>query len=127
MTRVLLVDDDRELAELLAAQLTRGGYEVRVADSLFSALEVATVEPPFDVLVTDLHLPDADGSAVGEALGVPVKLALTGSSSAQDEKSLLAAGFAAVLTKPVTGKQLGEALARSLEARRLTSPPGSSK
>ena len=115
MTRVLLVDDDRDLAEMLGAQLTRAGYEVRTADSLLSALEVAGEEAPFDALITDLNLPDADGSAVAEALGVPVKLALTGSGSAEDVKRLLAAGFAAVLAKPLTGKQLVEALARSLE------------
>lgn len=114
MTRVLLVDDDHDLSELLGAQLTRAGYEVRVADSLFTALEVAGEEEPFDVLVTDLNLPDADGTSVGEALGVPIKLALTGSSSAEDVKRLLAAGFFEVLTKPMTGKQLVEALKRSL-------------
>lgn len=116
MTRVLLVDDDRELCELLGAQLTRAGYEVSVADSLLAALQVASEEAPFDALITDLHLPDADGSAVAEALGVPIKLALTGSSSKEDAQRLLAAGFAAVLVKPLSGKQLVEALTRSLTA-----------
>jgi CheY-like chemotaxis protein len=115
MTRVLLVDDDRDLSELLAAQLTWAGYQVRTTDSLLSALQAASEEAPFNVLITDLHLPDADGSAVAEALGVPIKLALTGSSSAADSKRLLAAGFAAVLIKPLSGKQLLEALKRSLE------------
>ena len=100
MTRVLLVDDDRDLAELLASQLAREGYAVCVADSLLSAQQVASEEDPFDILITDLNLPDADGEAVAQALGIPIKLALTGSSSTADAKRLMAAGFAAVLVKP---------------------------
>ncbi len=116
MTRVLVVDDDRDLSELVAAQLKREGFEVSLADSLLGALQVASEEDPFDVLITDLHLPDADGDSVAEALGVPIKLALTGSSSAADAQRLLAAGFSEVLIKPLTGVELVEALRRSLEA-----------
>ena len=116
MTRVLLVDDDRELSELLEAQLNRAGYQARCADSLLSALTIAAEEPPFDVLITDLNLPDADGAAVAEALAVPIKLALTGSSFAADEQRLKAAGFAAVLVKPLSAKHVIEAVERSLGA-----------
>lgn len=116
MTRVLLVDDDVDLAELLAEALTRGGYDVRCADSLFDALAVTRAEAPFDVLITDLHLPDADGAAVAKALAVPVTLALTGSTAPADAQRLLAEGFAAVLVKPLSGLQLLEALSRSLAA-----------
>ena len=117
MTRVLLVDDDRDLSELLAAHLTRSGYQVCSADSLLDALHVASEEKPFDVLITDLNLPDADGTSVAEALGVPIKLALTGSSSAVDAKRLIDAGFAEVLVKPLSGKHLVDAVARSLAVR----------
>ena len=117
MTRVLLVDDDEDLCELVAAQLTRAGFEVAVADSLRSALEVASEQKPFDVLITDLHLPDADGAMVAQALGVPIKLALTGSSSPSDAKRLMGEGFAAVLVKPLMANQLVEALKRSLEKK----------
>ena len=115
MKRVLLVDDDRELSELLAAQLTRGGYAVCFADSLLSAMTGASEEAPFDVLVTDLYLPDADGAAIAEALGVPIKLALTGSGAPADAERLLAAGFAEVLVKPVSGPKLLDAISRSLK------------
>ncbi len=114
MKRVLLVDDDADLSELLATQLRRAGYEVSMADSLHNALEVTSREAVFDVLITDLNLPDADGAAVAKALGVPIKLALTGSSSPADAKRLLADGFAAVLVKPLSGKQVVEALTHLL-------------
>lgn len=109
-----MVDDDRELAELMARELQRAGHTVICADSLLNALEVSAEEAPFEVLITDLHLPDADGTAVAEALGIPIKLALTGSSAASDRQRLLAAGFCAVLVKPLSGKQLLEALNQSL-------------
>lgn len=114
MTRVMLVDDDPELAELLAAQLTRAGFEASTADCLQSALQLKADQPAFDVLITDLHLPDSDGAGVAKALGLGINLLLTGSSSASDSERLMAAGFAAVLLKPITGKLLVEAVHRSL-------------
>ena len=116
MTRVLLVDDDRELAELFAGQLTRAGFDARFADSLIGARELAQAGPPFDVLVTDLHLPDADGVQVAAEVKARVQLVLTGSSSAVEARRLTEAGFAAVLVKPLTGKQLIDAVTRSLTA-----------
>ncbi len=114
MKRLLLVDDDVELSELLARKLSRAGYEVRSADSLRAALELTAVEAPFDVLITDFHLPDADGAGVAAALRVPITLGLTGSSDPADAERLRAAGFAAVLIKPVGGQQVLDAVARTL-------------
>lgn len=114
----MLVDDDLELVELLAHQLKRAGYDVRFSDSCAGAVEVARTEPRFDALITDLHLPDADGAEVAAQLKAHVSLGLTGSSSAADANRLLAAGFAEVLVKPVTGKQLLDALTRCLGAPR---------
>jgi DNA-binding response OmpR family regulator len=110
----MLVDDDPELAQLLAAQLVRAGFEAQTADCVQSALRLASEQPRFDVLITDLHLPDGDGAGVAKALGLGLNLALTGSSSTADSARLLAAGFSAVLVKPINGKQLVEAVRRSL-------------
>ncbi len=112
MTRVMLVDDDLELVELLAHQLKRAGYQVRFADSCASAVEIARAEPRFDLLITDLHLPDADGAEVAAQLKAHVSLALTGSSAPSDVARLRAAGFAEVLVKPLTGRQMLEAVTR---------------
>ncbi len=111
MTRVLLVDDDRELAELFARQLIRAGFDAQFADSLAGARAIAQAGPPFDVLITDLHLPDADAVEVAEAVKARVQVVLTGSSSAVDARRLREAGFAAVLVKPLTGRQLIDAVA----------------
>lgn len=120
VTRLLLVDDDRDLSALLAMQLQRAGYEVQSADSFLSALQLTSEQPPFDVLITDLNLPDADGAAVAQALNVPIRLVLSGSSSAEDERRLMAAGFSAVLRKPISGEHLLAAVAKSVAGARPT-------
>ena len=116
MTRVLLVDDEKDLADLLANQLARAGFEVRCADGLLTA-QAACQQEQFDVLVTDLHLPDGDGVEVARSLKIPVFLGVTGSTDAAESQRMISEGFAAVLTKPLTTRQLvaaiNEALARA--------------
>ncbi len=123
MTRVLLVEDDLDLGELLAEVLAGEGYAVRTADSLRRALEVARAEAPFDVLLTDLHLPDADGETVARALRVPLSLALTGTNAPGQTPRLLEAGFAAVLLKPLTRRQLLDAVGLALATRAAEAHP----
>jgi two-component system, OmpR family, KDP operon response regulator KdpE len=67
MTRILVVDDEQQLARGLAVNLSARGYEVDVAGDGRSALEVATRHRP-DVVVLDLGLPDIDGLRVIEGL-----------------------------------------------------------
>lgn len=116
MTRVLLVDDDRELAELFARQLARAGFDAHFADSLADARALAEAGPRFDVLVTDMHLPDADAIQVADAVKARVQLVLTGSSSGATLQRLRDAGFAAVLVKPLTGRQLIDAVSRCIRS-----------
>ena len=109
VTRVLLVDDESDLADLMANQLTRAGFDVRCADALLSAQALLKTEK-FDVLVTDFNLPDGDGVDVAKSLGIPICLAVTGSSADADTKRMIGAGFAKVLVKPVTASQLVAAI-----------------
>jgi len=67
VSRVLVVDDDRQLLRALRITLTARGYEVVVAGDAATAITVAARTPP-DVVVLDLGLPDMDGVAVIEAL-----------------------------------------------------------
>jgi DNA-binding response OmpR family regulator len=113
MTRVLLVDDESDLADLLASQLTRAGFEVRCADALSTAQAVIATEK-FDVLVTDLHLADGDGVDVARSLKIPIYLGLTGSSAEADAKRMLSEGFSAVLVKPVTSGKLVAAIKQAI-------------
>ena|SRR5947209_1948802 len=61
--RVLLVDDEPDLLELLTFNLLRRGFEVITASEGFEAIRSARREIP-DVIVLDLMLPDIDGFSV---------------------------------------------------------------
>ena len=63
MTRVLVVEDERNLALGLRANLEVEGYDVRVAETGEAALDLARAHPP-DVVILDLMLPGIDGYEV---------------------------------------------------------------
>jgi CheY-like chemotaxis protein len=62
---VLVVDDDARSAALLARLLRADGYEAEVTNDGAAALARLTRNPVPDAVVTDFHLPHADGLAVG--------------------------------------------------------------
>jgi two-component system, OmpR family, KDP operon response regulator KdpE len=67
MTRILVIDDDRQLLRALRITLTARGYEIAVAADGATGLAMASRTPP-DLIVVDLGLPDMDGVSVVEAL-----------------------------------------------------------
>ena len=95
--RVLLVEDDLALRDVVARGLREGGLEVMTAGDGASALKALgpRPQPPFEVVLLDIGLPDSDGRDVCQALRargmeVPV-LFLT----ARDQLHDVLAGFAA--------------------------------
>ena len=65
---VLVVDDDDDSAPLLARLLRSDGYDTEVTNDGAAALQRLTRDPVPDAIVTDFHLPYADGLAVGRGL-----------------------------------------------------------
>ncbi len=61
--RLLVVDDETEIAELIGEMLSGAGYEVMTAESGAVALAMLA-EARFDAIVSDLHMPDVDGAAL---------------------------------------------------------------
>jgi CheY-like chemotaxis protein len=59
--RVLVVDDDEGLLNLMALSLRRRGYQVEQAADGFTALKILSSQPPFSVLLTDLMMPGMTG------------------------------------------------------------------
>ena len=59
--RILVVDDDEALLNLMALSLQRRGYDVVQASDGFSALKILASEPPFSVVLTDLMMPGMTG------------------------------------------------------------------
>jgi two-component system response regulator MprA len=101
--RLLVVDDDRALRDVLRRALSLAGYEVRLADSGASALSEVTSAVP-DAVVLDIGLPDIDGLEVCRLLRregnrVPV-LMLTARDAVSDRIDGLDAGADDYLVKP---------------------------
>ena len=113
--QVLLVDDDHASVETLRHLLEGEGMGVEHAASGPEALEKAR-RHRFDVVLTDIAMPNMDGHALLRALredgryeDVPV-LALTGMARADDVRRALDAGFRAHLSKPISADRLFAAL-----------------
>jgi CheY-like chemotaxis protein len=105
--RILLVDDHQDTAESLAMLLRQRGFDVVVAYSMASALDKAT--SGFDVLISDLGLPDGSGRELAERLAAagPIRaIALSGYGGEADVAASRAAGFRAHLVKPVEPARL---------------------
>lgn len=122
--RILLVDDDRDLRQLVERHLQNAGYVVRQAADGASALELA-LSQPFDLIVLDLMLPEVGGLEVCRGLRVsgtqtPV-LMLTAKSSEEDRVTGLDGGADDYVTKPFTIRELlarVRAIFRRIEAIR---------
>ena len=125
MTRVLLVDDDRQLVRALQITLSARGYSVVPAANGASALAAASAHPP-DVVILDLGLPDLDGVAVVEGLrgwsAAPI-IVLSARHEEQAKVRALDAGADDYVTKPFG---MDELLARVRAATRRGSPPTAS-
>jgi PAS domain S-box-containing protein len=111
--RVLVVDDNRDGAEMIAGLLAAAGHEVRVANDASQALVVIDTFAP-QVAILDIGLPVMDGYALGGELrarlggAAPVLIALTGYGQDQDRRRSEEAGFALHLVKPVDAETLVE-------------------
>jgi len=116
--KVLIVEDNEDSRELLAAILTQRGYEVATAEDGQSGIDGALAERP-QVLLVDIGLPGIDGYGlareVRRKLGDDVYLvALTGYGQPQDRSRAIDAGFDVHLTKPVDIDALERLLASRL-------------
>jgi len=101
--RLLVVEDDRALREVLRRMLTLAGYDVRLAESGADALAQASTASP-DAIILDIGLPDIDGLDVCRMLRregnrVPV-LMLTARDAVADRIDGLDAGADDYLVKP---------------------------
>ena len=106
--RILLIEDDARLAEMLSEYLGEAGFRVSVAAGGRAGLERLGREP-FDALVLDLMLPDMDGLEVCRTLraksGLPV-LMLTARGDAMDRIVGLEIGADDYLPKPFEPREL---------------------
>ena len=115
--RVVVVDDERDLAVMLARMLQGEGHEVRICTRGAEALELVEREP-FDVLLTDVSMPDMDGWEVARRVKevrpeLPVAV-VTGWGSQFEGIDLAARSVDFLLSKPFTVTAARELVARAL-------------
>ena len=122
--RVLVVEDHADTARILARLMTASGYTVKTATTGTQALELAG-ENVFDLIVSDLGLPDITGydvmRQIREKYGTK-GIAMSGNGLEEDIQRSRLAGFSEHLLKPVDFSQLEQAMRRVAAER----PPGQS-
>jgi DNA-binding response OmpR family regulator len=108
--RLLLVEDNEDLSDLLREMLIEWGFEVVTAANAATALARAAVRPP-DAALIDIGLPDRDGCEVARALrrSLPPSvrlIAMSGYGQRHDGARALASGFDEYLVKPLNMTRL---------------------
>ncbi len=126
VSKVLILDDEAVIRDILARQLVPLGYECRAVGTVSSALELLSKQD-FDVLLCDLRLPDGSGLEIVQHLtqreAETVVIVLTGLADAKLAVEAMKAGACDYLVKPIAIEQLDAAirwaLVRRQEARGL--------
>lgn len=125
MAKVLVIDDEPFVLELLKTVLKRKGHQVLLATAAQRGIDIFVQEEP-QVTILDLNLPDMDGIAVLKQIrnvnsAAPV-IILTGGGTeiAQDEAREL--GVVDFLPKEFSLHRLGDALGRALAQDKKTGP-----
>jgi PAS domain S-box-containing protein len=122
--RILVVDDETDMQEVIVTILNQYPVEVRVASSAVAALAILDEFQPH-VLISDIGMPDVDGYTLMRQIrqrsphpnqatvnrNLPKAIALTAYAGELNEKKALAAGFQKHLAKPVEPSALIAAIA----------------
>lgn len=111
---ILLVEDHEDTGRLMRLLLKRFGHSVRYEGTVAGAMRAASSER-FDLLISDVGLPDGTGMDLMRQLGQRYGLkgiALTGYGMEEDVRQCREAGFAEHFTKPIDPQRLREAIDR---------------
>ena len=122
MTRILVVDDERSLRDLLSIMLKKEGYAVDVAESLEGGLE-ALRGKPYSLVITDLRLPDGSGTDIlrrcHELTPSPIVMVITAYASTETAVDALRFGAYDYFTKPFDIDEVRNRISNALERYRL--------
>ncbi len=114
--RVLIADDEPDVRALLHEVCVGRGFETTLVEDGCSAIDAMRQSGPFDVVISDIQMPGADGFDVLDAARTmapdcPVVL-ITGYGTAETRERALAAGASALLVKPASILVIGSLLDR---------------
>ena len=127
MPRVLIVDDEESMRQLVARAIAMDGHDIVTAQDGAEALEILTREEgAFDLLLTDIQMPVMDGIALALATARDFPdltiLLMTGFAAQRERASGLSAIARDVITKPFSVADIRMAVADALAARQDPSP-----
>jgi two-component system, chemotaxis family, chemotaxis protein CheY len=118
MARILAVDDSPAMRQMVSVTLRSAGHEVTEAVDGVAALNIAQKQPPMDLVITDVNMPNMDGITLVRELrqlshyrGVPL-LVLTTEASTQKKQEGKAAGATGWIVKPFNPERLLATVAR---------------
>jgi len=121
-TRVLVVDDERSMRDLLAIMLKQEGHDVAVVEGGAQAIETLSREV-FDLIITDLRMREVDGLAVLRAAKEhspeTVVVVITAFASTETAVEAMKLGAYDYITKPFKMDEIKLVLANALERKRL--------
>jgi two-component system NtrC family sensor kinase len=120
--RLLVIDDEPELAAVMGDALTTAGFSVLMADSAVAALELLRTQT-FDAIVSDFRMPDVDGASLWRALKrhhpnlADRVLFVTGDTLSPHVKEFLQVSRSHYIDKPFGPANLVDAVLNLLRAR----------
>jgi two-component system response regulator PilR (NtrC family) len=121
--RVLIVDDEQSMRELLGIMLRQVGYDVTQADGGEAAIQALKTTDAFDLVITDLRMRKLDGLAVLKAAKEhsphTVVLVVTAFASTETAVEAMKLGAYDYVTKPFKLDELKLTIANALERKRL--------
>ena len=106
--RILLIDDSPDVARMLTMLMGREGHDITWAATGQAALNFVAVEP-FDLIISDIFLPDIDGFSLMEKIRLRCDtpaVAHTGDFEIENRPAACAAGFIGHVLKPDSFDQL---------------------
>ncbi len=116
--RILVVDDEAEVLDLLCGFLERAGYEVEAASDASGALSLVESNP-FNVAFLDLNLPDYNGiellKNIKQVEPSTINIMLTGCGSIETAVEAMSLGAFHYMTKPIKIKEVRSLLVKALK------------
>jgi PAS domain S-box-containing protein len=129
--KILVVDDDRDAAELVTHLLSEAGAEIIQTHSAAHALGVLETDQ-FDAIISDIGMPEMDGFQLMREIrqlpspaGQMPAIALTAFGRSEDRRNAMISGFDVFLSKPIDSSELMATVGRII-SRSAQPPKGSS-
>lgn len=122
--RILVIDDEEIICNLLKDTLTDEGYQVETVTDSKEGIEKILRGEPFDILITDIRMPKKDGMQIlkeaKSRMPDMIVIIITGYPSIETIREASEYNAFDYITKPLDPDEVNDCIKRSLEARKLS-------